>query len=254
MRVIADPILQAEDWVAALNVATATQSLCNHRRLPIRFVPQSELPAGTSYEAFISATGRIPTRNNLHDFFNGLIWLAFPRIKVQLNALQAAEIVKAEFIEQAEVKAVRTRGRVRDAATIFDENAAIFITRDMERVDALRAHRWGEVFVTRPTAFERDCEVQLFGHALMEKLVSPYKAITAHAWVIVVDEAYFSMPSQYRRVWIDRLLAGQLADGLSTSDFTPLPVFGLPGWAQQQDAAFYADVSVFRPKRDNRSC
>ncbi|HBZ06685.1 MAG TPA: DUF3025 domain-containing protein, partial [Massilia sp.] len=31
--------------------------------------------------------------------------------------------------------------------------------------------------------------------------------------------------------------------------FTPLPVLGVPGWWPEQDAAFYADTSVFRPKR-----
>ncbi|WP_442781896.1 DUF3025 domain-containing protein, partial [Collimonas fungivorans] len=30
---------------------------------------------------------------------------------------------------------------------------------------------------------------------------------------------------------------------------TPLPVLGVPGWSGGQDQAFYADVSVFRPKR-----
>lgn len=238
----------------ALNAASAAQSLCNHQGMPIRFVPQSELPAAMPYEAFISVTGKVPTRNNLHDFFNGLIWLAFPKIKARLNALQAAEIVKAESMAQAAVTGMRVRGKVRDAATIFDENAAIFLTRNQELVDALRAHRWTDVFMARPAVFERDCEVHLFGHALMEKLVSPYKAITAHAWVVVVDEAYFMMPNQYRRAWIDRLLAEQLVGGLETSDFTPLPVFGIPGWTQQQDAAFYADVSVFRAKRGNRLC
>jgi len=254
LRSIADPILQASDWIVALNAASAAQPLCNHQGLPIRFVPQSELPDGMPYEAFISATGKVPTRNNLHDFFNGLIWLTFPKVKARLNALQASEIIKAESTAQAGAAGTRIRGKVRDAATIFDENAAIFLTRDQELVDALCAHRWLDVFMARPAVFERDCDVHLFGHALMEKLVAPYKAITAHAWVVVVDDAYFMMPNQYRRAWIDHLLAEQLACGLATSDFTPLPILGVPGWAQQQDAAFYADVSVFRPKRGHRLC
>ncbi len=249
LRLIVPQFLQAKDWVAALNEAATAQTLCNHRGLPIRFVPQSELPVGMAYEAFISATGKVPTRNNLHDFFNALIWLSFPQTKVQLNALQAAEIAGAAITRQCHKANVPVRGKLRDAATIFDENAALLVTRDMALVEALRDHRWAEVFLTRRSAFERDCEVHLFGHALMEKLVSPYKAITAHAWVILGDEAYFSAPSLHKRTWIDQGLAKKLAAGLSTSDFTPLPVLGLPGWYPRQDAAFYADTMVFRPKR-----
>ncbi len=37
--------------------------------------------------------------------------------------------------------------------------------------------------------------------------------------------------------------------GFTSADFTPLPVLGVPNWWPDQDAAFYADASVFRPKR-----
>ncbi len=65
----------------------ATTATCRSR-----FVPQESLPEGTAYEEFISATGNVPTRDNLHDFFNGLVWQTFPLIKRELNALQAAQI------------------------------------------------------------------------------------------------------------------------------------------------------------------
>ena len=58
----------------------------------VRFVPQSELPGGTAYEQYIFDTGRVPTRENLHDFFNGLVWLQFPHTKRRLNQLQAQAI------------------------------------------------------------------------------------------------------------------------------------------------------------------
>ena len=84
----------------------------------------------------------------------------------------------------------------------------------------------------------------------MEKLVHPYKAITAHTRVVLVDDGYFALDHAARRAWIDRRVAQELADqGLSNADFTPLPVSGVPGWWPEQDAAFYADASVFRPKR-----
>lgn len=241
-------VLNSPDWRHALNDAATSKFLRNHRSLPLHFVPQADLPPDTAYEAFISATGAVPTRDNLHDFFNALVWLTFPLIKARLNALQAAEIEKVSATTN-QVRAKSTRGKLRDAATIFDENAALLVVSDLTLADALRHHRWREAFVSRRPAFGTVCEVRLFGHALMEKLVKPYKAITAHAWVVEVDQGFFAMTEQEKRAHIDMQVARQLANGLSTADFTPLPVLGVPVWDDQQDEKFYADTAVFRPKR-----
>jgi hypothetical protein len=239
-RACAEPLLQADDWRTELNALASAKGLYNHRHLPIHFVPQASLPPDTSYEAFISTTGGVPTRDNLHDFFNALMWLTFPQIKIRLNALQAGEIAKGQD---------KTRGKLRDAATIFDENAALLVVRDSALIEALRARRWHEVFITQRDAFEGGCELWLFGHALMEKLNKPYKGITAHAWPVPVDATFFGMSLLDKRNWLDATVAHQLANGLTTADFTPLPVLGIPGWLEGQDAGFYADAAVFRPLR-----
>ena len=242
---------------AAAPLATA---LVNQRGQPIRFVAQDALPDGQAYEAFIGATGSVPTRDNLHDFFNGLVWLTFPRIKLQLNALQAAQIALAGV--------GKSRGPARDGATIFDENAALLVVREgaegQALVAALRAHDWQGALYQRRALFasvegqaRSQAQVWLFGHALMEKLVAPRKAITAHTRVIVAPGHYFALAHDAQRAWIDACVAAQLAaDGLSTAGFTPLPVLGVPGWWPDQDQDFYNDSSVFRPKRaalvDNR--
>jgi hypothetical protein len=238
----AQPVVNAGNWRDQLNRASAEAGLHNHRGLPIRFVPQSELPADMAYEAFISATGGVPTRANLHDFFNALVWLAFPGIKIRLNALQAAEILKAPEISAR-------RGKLRDAATIFDENAALLVARKPELIDALRAHRWQEVFMERRAEFEGECEVWLFGHALMEKLVAPYKAITTHAFPVMAEPGYFSRSAADKAGWLDQAIARHLSNGLATSGFTPLPVLGVPGWWPDQSGEFYEDTAVFRGKR-----
>jgi hypothetical protein len=232
--------------IAAFNAGAAEQGLVNSLGLPLRFVPQSALPEGVAYEEFIGATGCVPTRDNLHDFFNGLVWQSFPLIKRRLNALQAAQIAAAGV--------GKSRGAARDAATIFDENAALLVVRDGQAgralVDALRAHRWHEALFERRALFGPEAQVWLFGHALMEKLVAPRKAITAHTRVVYADADYFSLGPAAQRAWIDSRLAAVLADeALATAGFTPLPVLGVPGWWPGQDAAFYADTSVFRPKR-----
>jgi hypothetical protein len=238
--------LQGGEFAGAFNRHAALLSLRNHRDLPISFVPQESLPEGMAYEAFISATGNVPTRDNLHDFFNGLVWQTFPLIKRELNALQAAQIEAAG--------GSKARGPARDAATIFDENAALLVVRASSQgralVDELRAHCWDAALFEKRAMFGPDAQLWLFGHALMEKLVAPRKAITAHVRIVFAPDSWFGLETAAQRAWIDDTVAQVLrTEGLSTSGFTPLPVLGVPGWWPDQDPAFYLDTAVFRPKR-----
>jgi hypothetical protein len=57
------------------------------------------------------------------------------------------------------------------------------------------------------------------------------------------------LPATEIWAWLDVKVAAQLQVGLDTSDFTPLPVLGVPGWWPRQDEDFYADASIFRPPR-----
>ena len=239
--------LDGEDFAPAFNRNAVRLGLRNHMGLPIVFVPQEALPEGRAYEEFISATGQVPTRANLHDFFNGLVWQTFPLTKRELNALQAAQIA-------ALGGAGKARGPARDAATIFDENAALLVVRasseGRELVDELRAHCWESVLFEKRGLFGADAQLWLFGHALMEKLVSPRKAITAHTRIVFADDAYFELDTAGRRAWLDASVSATLRDeGLTTASFTPLPVLGVPGWWPGQDRDFYLDATVFRPKR-----
>lgn len=243
----AERIKSGPDWKTDLNDLAAELGLRNAQGLPIRFADQSELPAGMAYETYIGGSGRVPTRDNLHDFFNGLIWLGFPKTKARLNALQVNEISKGSAGTQP--GSVVVRGKLRDAVTIFDENAALLLASDPQIISAIRAHEWREVFLSAKTEFDTTWSVFLFGHALLEKLTQPFKAITAHAWPLLVDKDFFSMPIAEQRAHIDSWASEKLSASLTNADFMPLPVLGTPGWWVDQDENFYSDKSVFRPKR-----
>jgi hypothetical protein len=235
------------DLLPGLNRQAQAMQLHNAAGLPLSFVAQACLPPGQAYESFIFEQGRVPSRDNLHDLLNALIWLAFPHIKRALNALQAACIAEAGVAE--------VRGSVRDALTLFDENAAIVAVRRGARgqalATALRQHDWQGLLVNECAAFGAEIVVVLFGHALLEKLCAPYKAITAHAWLLEMDDDFFGMDQAQQCAMLDIAVAQQLAQNelRHTRCFTPLPVLGVPGWWPQQDAGFYADSSVFRPRR-----
>lgn len=218
---------------AVLAGAALPEALNRERAAAVRFVPQSELPPGEAYERYIFNSGQCPTREGLHDFFNGLCWMRFPETKKRLNQLQAAEIAAAGVAP--------LRGPVRDALTVFDENAA-FLLAPQPLWDALIARDWQQLFIgLRPLWAE--AQLVLFGHALLEKLVFPRKPITAH--VYRAQSAINSIAD------LDVWVAGDLsAAKLAAKPFTPLPVLGVPGWwPENEDFSFYDDPLVFRPRR-----
>jgi hypothetical protein len=203
-------------------VLNAWQSRPLHEALTggvVKFVPQSELPEGEAYERFIFRTRLCPTRGNAHDFFNALAWLKFPQIKSALNGLQAAEIDEAG--------AGQTRGPVRDAITVFDENGA-YLDAPAPLWDALLARDWRRLFIgLRP--LWNEARVTIFGHAMLEKLLRPRKDVTAHVWC---GERAFTR------------------ERLAAKPFTPLPLMGIPLWHPGNgDVCFYDDPLVFRPHR-----
>ena len=200
---------------------------------PRRFVPQSDLPDGQAYEQFIFETGSVPTRDNLHDFFNGLCWMRFPLTKKKLNQLQAAEIAAAGVAP--------LRGPVRDALTVFDENAA-FLLAPPPLWDALVDRDWQRLFLDLRPLWQ-EAQLVLFGHALQEKLVYPRKPITAHI--------YRAQPAMNSIADLDAWVAADLsADKLAAKPFVPLPVLGVPGWwPDNENFSFYDDSFVFRPRR-----
>jgi hypothetical protein len=209
----------SQSVAAALNAARADSSL------PMRFVDHSALPAGEPYESFVARTACVPTRENLHDLFNGLVWLTHPHTKRRLNELQAQQIALHGVSGP--------RGALRDALTLFDENAAV-LQAPAGLVEALRRHDWKNLFVTRRAQWQ-SARIVIFGHALMEKLMQPRKAITAHVWVT-------------EELSDDGVASSLTPERLIAKLFLPLPVLGVPGWWQaNEEPGFYDDVDVFRP-------
>ncbi|MBF5004110.1 DUF3025 domain-containing protein [Diaphorobacter caeni] len=233
---VAARILRGASVAEALNAAS--------RCADFEFVDQHALPPGMAYERFIFENRRIPTRDSLHDFFNGLIWLHFPRTKRLLNQWQAREIAAQG------VGAVR--GPLRDAITVFDENGALLFAPQPLR-EALRHREWrrlGEEL--RP--LWRQSRLVPVGHALLEKLVSPRKNITAHVFLPEggVDPGADTNLNLNLNInlnvdadaWMARHFE---ARAFATKPFNPLPVLGVPGWwSENENFCFYDDSDVFR--------
>lgn len=235
------------DWLGLLNAESQARGICNAAGQPVSFEASAAM-AAADYESAIARSGVVPTRTEgdgrWHDFFNALAWLTYPAIKGQLNRLH---------VDALRTSAVRgpvqpgRRSRLRDLLTLFDEGAAIVVVSDPEFAHRLRTHDWREVFVHRRDAWHRGVRVHLVGHAVMQKLRRPYKAVCAHACV-VLDPA---LAATGDRALLDRRVADGLRESaLMPGDLTPLPVLGVPGWWPGNERPdFYDDAAVFRPLR-----
>ena len=194
------------------------------------------------YERHIYETGEVPTReHDWHDMFNGLVWCRLPRLKAAINAQHYAQLD-----QQRDGR----RGPMRDALTLLDESGALVISRQRGLLDAVARREWSGVFQEKRDAWSTGTAVVLCGHALLDKLRTPYKAMTAHALLLHGDTPTASESIDEWFARLDTLLAHRLLAGLCShpSELSPLPLMGLPGWWPEgpQDDRFYADSGVFR--------
>jgi hypothetical protein len=214
-----------------LNALSEEANLRTASGRPVRFVPPSA--ADAYYEVQLYETGRVQTRpESLHDLFNALAWLAFPRTKARINALHAEDIAR----EGAR------RGRRRDLLTLLDEGGAIVQCDDEALVALVRAFRWKELFWERRDEVRRAMRFLVLGHATLEQALEPWPGIACKALFV---------PSRANADAAAHAWVASLPHDATPAAAAPLPVFGYPGWlADSEQAGFYDDRRYFRERLD----
>ncbi|UNU72652.1 DUF3025 domain-containing protein [Moraxella nasovis] len=223
----------------------------------LSFTHQNDLPHGLSYEKFIGDTQTIPTRDNLHDWFGACIWSAFPKSKAVLNAKHLANL--------SDNNTDNKRNRLRDTITVFDENGAVLVVADDEIgnqiATGLQNFDWQTCLVNNRLHWDNDVDNQtdtkakifIFGHALLEQLIDPYKSLCSHTIIIKVHASFFGLGIDEQLAILDKKLADEL-DMFLNKDVTPrnlnpLPILGVPYFWDNGNADFYDDPFVFRQGR-----
>lgn len=223
--------LDAERSLERLNALAEEAALHTASGRPVRFVPPER--TGAYYEVELFETGRVRSRpGNLHDLFNALAWLAFPRTKALINALHAEEIPREGG----------RRGRRRDLLTLLDEGGVIVSCDDAELVALMRSFQWKALFWERRAEVRRKMRLAVLGHATLEQALEPWPGIACKAIVVPshapADDAACA--------WL-----AALAADASPREVPPLPVFGYPGWLPASARAeFYDERRWFRPFRE----
>lgn len=220
--------------------------------LPIRFVPQGAKPEHFSekYEPKIYLTGEVQTRTeNWHDLFNTLAWLVFPRTKAAINARHYTALRQRELLSSGS----NNRDAIQDAFTLFDESGVIVICSDSNLIALLKNCQWKELFWHRREETRTHMKFILFGHSLYEKALQPYIGMTGKGLILPVDEAFLTQPVSQQVAALDIQMADLLASPqriTSTRAFYPVPLLGMPGWAEGSESEdFYDNTQYFRPAK-----
>jgi hypothetical protein len=228
--------------------ALAVPSVVSGGGAPIRFVPPGapSREFSAQYEVRIFETGEVQTRpDNWHDLFNALVWLAFPRTKAVLNRHHCEEI-RAR-------RGKPLRGTARDVLTLFDEGGIVVAAADTELSSLLRECRWKELFWKRRAEVQRSMRFYVFGHAIYEKALEPYKGVTAKALIVDTAPGLLDAPIELQLSELDARAADYFSGSQalsSTRNLPPLPILGIAGWDPANAREdYYDDASQFRPGR-----
>ena len=224
--------------------------VCNARGMPLRLVAPGGKPASLDekYEARVYLKGELQVRkDHWHDYFNVLVWLAFPEAKGALNARHYAAL-RAQGAARSP-----NRGPAQDALTLFDEGGVIVASEDDELLACLREWRWKDLFWTHRARLQARMRFYLFGHALYEKALRPFRGITGRGILLKTGDGLLAAPLQKQLAVVDARVAAHLSDPASlaaTRELAVVPILGVPGWcADNENEAFYNDVDYFRPGR-----
>jgi len=127
-----DPLRRAIERVPIdpLPDADALQRALGERIAPLAFEAQlgrrgrRAVDADALYEVRIAKHGRIPTRANVHDLMNALVWATFPQSKRVLAERQYTALVAQVGEHPRRLPNARTRER--DVLAMIDEGGVIF--------------------------------------------------------------------------------------------------------------------------------
>ena len=225
------PFQQHQKFTSINEYNQHAKNIINANNQTIQFTQQAA-SCNEHYEQKIYETGQVNTReNNWHDFFNYCVWQTFPVAKTVINQLQYQDLQKQQF--------VKTRTPRQNFLTQFDESGVIIVSRNPQLIDLLQNHQWQALFWEQRESLQQDMQFMVFGHAIYEKLLSPYIGLTAKG--IILERTDAENIDEYLAEYLQNL------SNCRAKDLQPVPLLGLPGWHVNTDnPEFYLDEGYFR--------
>jgi hypothetical protein len=200
------------------------------------------------YEPHVAQTRTVPTRpRSWHDFFNMAIWAHFPATRWALNALHVDGSL-------GPVDPRNGRAPQQNVAAQFDESGIIVASSAPGLLAELRALRFKHVFWERRDELLATTRFWIVGHGMLESLLTPHPALAGKALLLELPQTPSAHPSDELRESLDARVAEQVLSWRTGAPLLdPLPLLGVPGFADNAASEFYDNERYFRFQRRPRS-
>ncbi|HEY6081512.1 MAG TPA: DUF3025 domain-containing protein [Polyangiaceae bacterium] len=196
------------------------------------------------YEQYVARRRAVPTREqSWHDFFNMAVWAHFPRTRWALNALH----VDADL---GPVDSRNGRTPEQNVAAQFDESGIVVASSSAELLADLRELRFKRVFWERRAELLATTRFWIIGHGTLESLLAPHLGLASKGVLLQLERAPTPESDERLRCALDQRLAAVVRGwrgGAPALD--PVPLLGIPGYADNAFAEFYDNARYFRFRR-----
>lgn len=215
-----------------------------------RFVAQSReaLAEVGGYEPHVAKLRTVPTRpQSWHDLFNMAVWAHFPRVRWALNALHVDDQVGPKDPRNG-------RAPAQNVAAQLDESGIVVASSSPSLLTDLRALRFKHVFWERRAELATTTRFWVIGHGTLESLLTPHLGLASKAVLLELPQAPALYDADALRHDLDARVAAHIATWRShVPVLDPVPLLGIPGYADNADASFYDNAQYFRfQRRDAR--
>ncbi len=207
-----------------------------------RFVTESReaVRRAGGYEAHVATLRAVPTRpGHWHDFFNMCVWAHFPKLRWALNALHVAA--------PGERDPRNGRTPAQNLAATFDEAGMLVVSKSGELLEELRDLHFKQAFWERRAELLSSTRFWVVGHGMLESLLAPHPGLTARSllvdWSAVeAAESSATEPDDALRLALDDVGAAHIESWHARrAVLDPIPVLAIPGYCENETAAFYDD-------------
>jgi hypothetical protein len=215
-----------------------------------RFVMQERaaLERLGGYEQQVARTRTVPTRKqSWHDFFNMAVWAHFPRLRWALNALHVDQTL-------GPIDPRNGRAPQQNVAAQFDESGVVIASSSADLLRELAALQFKRVFWERRAELLATTRCWVTGHGMLESLLAPHPALSGKAVLLELPRAPGLYEADELRESVDARVAELIASWRAAAPLlAPLPLLGVPGYADNGSAEFYDDERYFRFQRRPRA-
>lgn len=236
-------------WPAPWHYDALARLVPNGGELP-RFVAQDReaLRLSGGYEPHVAQNRAVPTRErSWHDFFNMAVWAHFPRVRWALNSIHVDRGL-------GPVDPRNGRAPAQNVASQLDESGIIVASSSAELLAALRELRFKYAFWQRRAELLATTRVWIVGHGSLESLLTPHLGLASKAVLLDLPSPPASYDADALRIATDERVAAIVSGWRADVPLLdPIPLLGLPSFADNSAPEFYDDSRYFRFARRARS-